>query len=169
MSRPDLPESVASLFQPPEIEVRPEWIDFNGHMNVGYYHVVFDEAATPFFAWLGLTPQYRADSQVSTFALESHLNFLREVKQGDRLRFTTRLLHHDARRIHFFSEMFHAGQGYLAATYESLSMHIDMRTRRTAPMAPALQQRLTEVMALHARAARPWQAGRSVGAPVPRT
>ena len=163
MSRPE-----TAAFLAPEVEVRPEWIDFNGHMNVGYYHVVFDEAATPFFAWLGLTPQYRAENQVSTFALESHLNFLREVRQGDRLSFATRLLHHDAKRIHFFSEMFHAEQGYLAATYESLSIHIDMRTRRTAPMAQALQKRLAEIMALHATLPKPWQAGRSVGAPVPR-
>ena len=28
--------------------VRPEWIDYNGHMNMAYYGVLFDEAADEF-------------------------------------------------------------------------------------------------------------------------
>jgi len=159
---------VETPFEPPGVRVKPEWIDYNGHMNVGYYHVAFDDASTPFFHWLGLSPEYRSRHQVSTFALETHLNFLREVKLGEPLRFAARLLSHDAKRIHFFIEMFHADQGFLAATYESLSMHVDLRTRRTAPMAEALQQRMRAVMAEHAKLARPWQVGHVIGAPVPR-
>lgn len=164
----DWPACVEAPFEPPRVRVQQGWIDYNGHMNVGYYHVAFDDASTPFFHWLGLTPEYRSQHQVSTFALETHLNFLREVKLGDPLRFAARLLSHDAKRIHFFLEMYHADEGFLSATYESLSMHVDMRTRRTAPMAEALQARMRQVMAAHAALPRPWQVGHVIGAAVPR-
>ncbi len=175
MSKPEGLAKATAVMQPIETPfcaacsvVRPEWIDYNGHMNVGYYHVVFDEASTPFFEWLGLTPQYRARTQASTFALETHLHFLREVKLGDELRFEARLLSFDAKRIHFYQEMFHVGQGYLAAAYESLSMHVDMRTRRTAPMPAQLSERLAAVMQAHGGLERPWQVGHVIGTPVPR-
>jgi len=144
--------------------VRPEWIDYNGHMNVGYYHVAFDVAADEFFEFLGLTADFRREQRCTTFALESHLNFLREVKEGDALRFEARLLDHDAKRIHFYQEMFHATEGYLAASCESLSAYVSQDTRRTAPMPDALSARLTRVREAHALLARPWQVGHVISA-----
>jgi len=144
--------------------VRKEWIDYNGHMNVGYYHVAFDNAAEPFFQFLGLTPEYRSRNGASTFALESHLNFLREVKEGDTLRFEARLIDFDAKRIHFYQEMFHAGEGYVAASYESVSAHVSMTTRRTAAMPQEMLARLAAVKAAHAVLPRPWQLGHAISA-----
>ena len=143
--------------------VRPEWIDSNGHMNVGYYHVAFDLAAVPFFSWIGLTDAVRREYRSSTFALESHLSFVREVREGDPLRFEARLIDHDTKRIHFYQEMFHGSEGWLAATYESLSIHMDMGTRRTAPMPDVLQRRVAQVMAAHRTLPRPWQVGHVIG------
>jgi acyl-CoA thioesterase FadM/enamine deaminase RidA (YjgF/YER057c/UK114 family) len=144
--------------------VRKEWIDYNGHMNVGYYHVAFDNAAEPFFDFLGLTPEFRSRHGSSTFALETHLNFLREVRAGDVLRFEARLIDFDAKRIHFFQEMFHEGDGYVAASYESVSAHVSMATRRTAPMPQGLASRLAAVKAAHAVLPRPWQLGHAISA-----
>lgn len=160
--------SIETPFREATAVVLPEWIDHNGHMNVGYYHVAFDLAADPFFLWLGLTPDIRRQHASSTFALESHLNFHREVKQGDRLRIEARLLDADAKRLHFYQEMFHAEEGYLAATYESLSIHMDMRVRRTAPMPPALYERVQAVLAAHKVLPRPWQVGHVIGQKPPR-
>jgi acyl-CoA thioester hydrolase len=139
--------------------VRPEWIDYNGHMNVGYYHVAFDGAADVFFDFLGLSAEFRERHDSTTFALEAHLNFLREVKAGDPLRFEARLLDYDAKRIHFYMEMFHAGEGFLAASYESLGAHVSVARRRTAPIPPELLERLSKVKAAHAALPRPWQIG----------
>jgi len=144
--------------------VLPEWIDYNGHMNVGYYHVAFDLAAEDFFQFLGFTPQFRQRNGATTFALESHLNFLREVKQGDALRFEARLLDFDAKRVHFYQEMFHAAEGYLAASCESLSAHVDQKARRTAPMPAAILEHLAAVKAAHAALPRPWQVGHVISA-----
>ena len=148
----------------PKIVVRPDWIDYNGHMNVGYYHVAFDLAAEEFFQFLGFTPEFRRRHDATTFALESHLNFLREVKEGDPLRFEARLLDHDAKRIHFYQEMFHATEGYLAASCESLSAHVDQKARRTAPMPAAILERLAAVKAEHAALPRSWQIGHVISA-----
>ena len=144
--------------------MRPEWIDYNGHMNVGYYHVAFDLAAEEFFQFLGFTPEFRRRHDATTFALESHLNFLREVKEGDPLRFEARLLDHDAKRIHFYQEMFHAEGGYLAASCESLSAHINQKARRTAPMPEELLERLGRIRQAHAALPRPWQVGHAISA-----
>jgi acyl-CoA thioester hydrolase len=156
--------SLQTPFNQATAVVRPDWIDNNGHMNVGYYHVVFDIAAEPFFEWLGLTREFRVAHGSSTFALESHLNFMREVKEGDPLRFEARLLDFDHKRIHFYQEMFHGTEGYLAATYESLSVHVDMSQRRTAPMPEVLSARLGQVLKAHAPLARPWQVGHVISA-----
>lgn len=147
--------------------VLPAWIDFNGHMNVGYYHVAFDLAADAFFDWLGLTADYRLANQASTFALESHLHYVREVRAGEPIRFESRLLAVDHKRIHYYMEMFHGTGGHLCATYESMSSHVDMRTRRTAPMPAALAARLTAVMQAHAGLERTWRVGHVISTTAP--
>jgi acyl-CoA thioester hydrolase len=162
--RPQGSDEIPAPFAAATAVVLPEWIDYNGHMNVGYYHVAFDVAAEPFFEFLGFTPDYRKAQGITTFALESHLAFLREVKVGDRLRFEARLLDHDYKRVHFFQQMYHADEGYLAATYESVSAHVDMASRRTAPMGEALQARVAAVLAAHRDLPRPPQVGHVISA-----
>lgn len=147
--------------------VRKEWIDYNGHLNVGYYHVAFDLASDQFFEFLGLTTEFRARHEGSTFALESHLNFLREVREGDPLRFEARLIDFDAKRIHFYMEMLHADEGFAAASYESLSSYVSMATRRTAPIPTELVDHLAAVKAAHAALPRPWQLGHAISVRLP--
>jgi len=101
--------------------VRPDWIDFNGHMNVAYYMLAFDDATTVFFDHLGLGEGYMERTNCSTFTLEGHITYDREVKQGDELVFATRLLDYDSKRLHYFHEMYQAGQGYLAFTSELIT------------------------------------------------
>ena len=94
--------------------VRPEWIDHNRHMNVGYYLVVFDFATDEFFRWIGLDDAHRRHQHVTTFCLEAHVTYHQEVREGDPLRFTTLLLGHDVKRLHYIHQMYHAKDGYLA-------------------------------------------------------
>src|SRR2546421_4606638 len=143
--------------------VRPEWIDGNGHMNVGYYLVVFDYATDEFLAWVGLDGRHRQEHRVTTFCLEAHVTYHREVRSGAPLRFTTLLLGHDAKRIHYFHAMYHATEGYLASTNELMSLHVDLGTRRGAPMAPEITARLAAIQAAHDKIERPPQAGRRIG------
>jgi acyl-CoA thioester hydrolase len=143
--------------------VRPEWIDHNGHMNMGYYLVVFDLATDEFLRWVGLDEAHRQAHAVTTFCLEAHVTYHQEVRAGDPLRFTTLLLAHDARRLHYIHAMYHAEAGYLAATNELMSLHVSLTTRRAAPMAPAVLERLAAVQAAHGALPRPPQVGRTIG------
>jgi acyl-CoA thioester hydrolase len=143
--------------------VRPEWIDHNQHMNMGYYLVVFDLATDEWFRFVGLDAEHRRTRAITTFCLEAHVTYHREVRAGDPLRFTTRMLDFDAKRVHYFHEMWHAAEGYLAATNELLSLHVSLDTRRGAPMAPEILARLERIRAVHARLPRPPQVGRVMG------
>jgi len=143
--------------------VRPEWIDHNQHMNMGYYLVVFDYATDEFFAWVGLDTAHRAARAITTFCLEAHVTYHREVRAGDPLRFTTRLLAHDDKRIHYFHAMYHADEGWLAATNELMSLHVSHTTRRAAPMAPEVLARLAAIQRAHDALPSPPQAGRAIG------
>ena len=142
--------------------VRPEWIDHNGHMNMGYYLVVFDFATDAFLAWAGLGAEHRRAHQVTTFCLEAHVTYHREVREGDPLRFTTVLLGHDAKRVHYLHAMHHATEGYLAATNELMSLHVNLATRRGGPMTGEVLDRLARIQALHDVLPRPPQAGRRI-------
>jgi acyl-CoA thioester hydrolase len=143
--------------------VKPEWIDHNRHLNMGYYLVVFDLATDEFFRWVGLGAEHRRTHRVTTFCLEAHVTYHREVREGDPLRFTTQLLAHDAKRLHYIHCMFHATDGYLAATNELMSLHVALPTRRGAAMAPEILARLAAVQDAHDRLPRPPQVGRVIG------
>ena len=149
--------------------VRPEWIDHNGHMNMGYYLVAFDLATDEWLRYVGLDEAHREAQGVTTFCLEAHVTYHREVREGDPLRFTTRLLDHDAKRIHYVHEMHHAAESYLAATNELMTLHVSGDTRRGSPMAPAIRERLARIQAAHAALARPAQVGRRIGLGAPPT
>ena len=143
--------------------VRSGWIDENGHMNMGYYVVVFDYATDAWLDFIGLTRQYKAAHGVMTFSLESHVTYRRELREGDELRFTTQLLGFDEKRIHYFHEMLHAREGYLAATNELMSLHVSAETRRSAPMARELLEGLEEIQRAHRALPIPPQVGRVMG------
>ena len=143
--------------------VRHEWIDDNGHFNMGYYLVAFDLATDAWLDHIGRSASERAQSGATTFTLESHVNYLRELREAAPLRFTTRLLAFDQKRIHYFHEMFHATEGFLAATNELMSLHVKLATRRAAPMAPEVLARLADVLSRHETLPVPPQVGRRIG------
>jgi len=155
--------TIAAPFDVYRDVVRPEWIDHNGHMNMGYYLVVFDRATDEFLDWVGLDAAHRHAAGVTTFCLEAHVTYHREVRAADPLRFTTRLLGYDDKRLHYFHEMHHADAGYLAATNELMSLHVSRATRRGAPMAATVRERLAQIKTAHDALPRPPQAGRSIG------
>jgi len=145
--------------------VRPEWIDYNGHMNVAYYVLAFDNATDAFFDYLGIGRAYKEASGCSTFAADMNLGYRREVHEGDALAFATWFLGHDDKRLHYYHEMYHAAEGWLAASCELLSLHIDMAARRVAPFPGTVMARLKDIRAAHAAAPRPDGVGRQIRAP----
>lgn len=143
--------------------VIPEWIDYNGHMNVAYYVLAFDHATDAFLDYLGLDHDYKAKANVTTFVGDMNVTYVREVVEGDPLRFTTQLLEFDAKKFRYFHCMYHAADGFLAATNELLSLHIDLSERRVGPMAPIILGRLQDILTAHAALPMPEGAGRILG------
>jgi acyl-CoA thioester hydrolase len=158
-----VPQRISAPFDAYRDVVRSEWIDRNGHMNMGYYVVVFDFATDAWLDYIGLDTEHRRSRKIATFTLESHVTYAHEVRGGDALRFATRLLDFDAKRIHYFHEMYHAREGYLAATNELMSLHVSQETRRSATMAPEILERLAEIGRAHGALPTPPQVGRAMG------
>lgn len=158
-------------FDPPNVpaplalhreRVQPEWIDYNGHMNLAYYMLAFDHATDAFFDYIGLGEAYLKARNASTFTLEGHITYDRELMDGSPMRFETQLLAHDAKRLHYIHFMYHADEGYLASTNELISLHVDMTERRSAPMPDSVIARLDAVAATHDKLPHPEQAGRVI-------
>lgn len=143
--------------------VRADWVDENGHLNMGYYVVVFDKATDAFLDHIGLTRSYKDAHGVTTFSLESHVTYLRELGEGAPLRFTTQLLGFDEKRIHYIHGMYHADEDFLASTNELMSLHVSQSSRRATPMADEIRERLAGLLELHAALPQPSQVGRSIG------
>jgi len=143
--------------------VLPEWIDYNGHMNVAFYVLAFDHATDAMLEFLRLTHDYKTKENTTTFVADMNVTYRQEVKEGDPLRFTTWILDCDEKRIHFWHEMYHATEGYLAATNELLSLHIDLSSRRVGPMAADIAEWIASIRDAHADLPLPEGVGRLIG------
>lgn len=143
--------------------VRPEWIDYNGHMNVGYYMVAFDQATEALCAHLGIGEAYRRRADASIFVVEAHVTYDREVLQAAPLAFRTRIVDHDGKRLHLLHRMFHAEAGYLAATNELMCLHVDLAARRAAPFPEDALHRIRDLAERHAALGPPDGTGRTIG------
>ena len=150
--------------QPVETRIRilPEWIDANGHMNVAYYVLAFDRATDMLYNALGIGVDYLERERGSVFTLGVNVDYVREVFAGDEVRIASRMLDYDHKRVHYFHQMYHAGDGWLAATNECLAIHVDMATRRSAPFPEPVLERLAAMTAAHRALGRPDRAGRSL-------
>jgi acyl-CoA thioester hydrolase len=142
--------------------VEPGWIDYNGHLNMAYYNLLFDRAVDEAFLLVGLGPDYVSAEQASYFTAEAHVRYLRELKARDPVRITLQLLDYDDKRLHFFEEMHHAREEWTAATCEQLALHVSMRTRRAAPFPDDVLMRLAEMKAAHAVLPPPEGVGRAI-------
>lgn len=143
--------------------VPPEWIDYNGHMNVAYYVLAFDHATDAFMDYLGMGQNYRDSRRCSAFVVETHVNYQRELVAGDPMRVTTQLLGFDSKRIHHFHRLYHADKGFVSATTELMVIHVDMAERHSTAMPLPVLDRLSALMAAHIQLPQPPQSGRVMG------
>lgn len=143
--------------------VLPEWIDYNGHLNVAFYNLAFDKAVDEFFDLIGIGVEYVERTNNSAFILESHVHYLQEVVEGDPLRFTLRLLDIDPKRVHYFLEMFHGTDGFMAATSEQILIHMDLDARQTSEFPAPAFEKLTELAESHKKVPVPDLVGHTIG------
>jgi acyl-CoA thioester hydrolase len=144
--------------------VPPDWIDYNGHMNVAWYTLAFDRGLDSFLdEWLGIGPEFVRASGHGPYALQAHYHYLGELREGEAFRPRFRLLDADAKRLHVFGELMNEATGAVAATLEQVILNVDLATRRAAPYPDWAQARLQAMKAAHAALPRPAQAGAAIG------
>ena len=142
--------------------VEPQWIDYNGHLNMAYYNVLFDRAVDEAYELIGVGLDYLKQHRHSTFTAEVHVRYVRELKQDDPVRVTFQLLGYDAKRIHYFEQLTHADEGWLSATSENMTLHVDIAAKKVAPFPPEILSTLEKIKTAHARLPRPDGVGRGI-------
>ena len=158
------PAFVAPFVAAP-MRVEPGWIDYNGHLNMAYYNVLFDRAVDEVYELLGCGLAYLKESRHSCFTAEVHVRSWRELHAGDPVRVTFQLIDFDAKRLHYFEQLHHADEGILSATSENIALHVDMAARKTVPFPQIIAARLAKMKAAHAGLPLPDAVGRRIAMP----
>jgi acyl-CoA thioester hydrolase len=168
MSKPaalDQPPGQPAPFLSSVMRIEPQWIDYNGHLNMAYYNVLFDHAIDELWLQLGIGPTYMKARHGSTFTAECHVRYLREIHLDDPVQIAILLVAADEKRLHTFEELRHADQGWLSATSENMTLHVDIAARKTAPFPPDIRARIDAVADAHRGIARPEGIGRKIAMP----
>jgi acyl-CoA thioester hydrolase len=162
LERTDLEPVFFAPFVSSVMRVEPQWIDYNGHLNMAYYNVLFDRAVDEAYELVGIGPASAERRRGTTFSAEVHVRYLRELHVGSPVRVTFQLIDYDAKRMHFFEQLFHATEGWVSATSENISLHVDVEARKTAPFPDDIAERLARMKAAHAMLPRSEAAGRRI-------
>jgi len=164
LDRTDLEPVFFAPFVSSVMRVEPAWIDYNGHLNMAYYNVLFDRAVDEVFEFIGCGLDY-VKRGFSTFTAEVHVRYLRELHEGDPVRVTFQLIDYDAKRMHYFEQLFHATDGWVSATSENMSLHVDMEAKKTARFPARVARCLARMRASHAQLPLPEAVGRQIAMP----
>ncbi|MEM7422117.1 MAG: thioesterase family protein [Pseudomonadota bacterium] len=144
-------------------QVPAEWIDYNGHMNVAYYLMAIDRALDEAFDTLGIGVSLVKSHRMGPMALSNTIHYLDELLEGQHYYCEFQVLDADHKRIHLFVNMFHVEKGSIAATYESLSMNVDLDARKSAAYPEGAYAQVMSLKEAHARLPRPSQVGEPIG------
>ncbi|MCC9624733.1 carnitine 3-dehydrogenase [Thalassospira sp. MA62] len=137
------------------------WTDYNGHMNEAHYVEVGTQATDRFMHMIGADEAYVASGK-SYFTVENHVCYLAEIVAGDRVSVSTQLINGAGKKLHLFHRLAKA-DGKVAATIETLLLHVDLTTRRTTEPAGTVAQNLAEIAKVHDAMPKPEQLGRGIG------
>jgi len=132
------------------VSVKPEWIDYNGHMHEAYYVLVFGFTTDAFLDLIGMDAPYRERTHTSLYTIEGHIAFLQEVPLGTSLRVVTTLVASDTKRVHLFHQMIRESDGAMLATYELLALNVDQRGPKVSAMPAPVLDKVSAIAAAHA-------------------
>jgi len=110
--------------------IKKEWTDYNNHMNMAYYVLVFDQIWELILEKFKMGEQSAKTTNMSTMVVETHTTYNNEVKEGDEVQINLTFLDHDKKRLHYKMEMIEKSSKKLAATLEMLSLYIDLNQRK---------------------------------------
>ena len=143
--------------------VLSDWVDYNGHMNVAYYVLIFDHATDVLLNHVGLNAKHRNMTSESVFVVESHITYLQEVLEGEKIEIETLVLDVDDKRLQVFMTMYESGSSVLKATIEIMILHVDLSTRKSTPFPAQIKLELSQLKDKHSSLMQPSQIGRQIG------
>ena len=117
-------------------KVIKEYTDYNGHLNVAFYVLIFDLAADIMLDNFNMGGKSAKKDKKTTFVAEMHTIYKQEVKLGEEVETHLTYVDHDTKRIHYRLSMFHKEKKYLAATNELISLYVDLNKRKVVEFAP---------------------------------
>ena len=110
-----------------------DWTDYNGHMNVAYYVLIFDlYGAEVLMNRFKMGEDSAKNSKKSTMVVESNITYNQEVKEGDEVDVNLLFFDHDKKRLQYKLEMIHKEKKYVTSTIETLSLYVDLNLRKVA-------------------------------------
>ena len=165
LDRVDFEPLFSPTFVSSVMTVEKDWIDYNGHLNMAYYNVLFYRAVDEAFELIGCGLDYVKSRKHSCFTAEVHVRYLRELHAGDPVRVTFQLIDFDAKRMHYFEQLFHASEGWVSATSENMSLHVDMAAGKTSPFPSEVAHCLSRMKHAHAKLPVPEAVGRKITMP----
>ncbi|KVR54903.1 4-hydroxybenzoyl-CoA thioesterase [Burkholderia ubonensis] len=146
--------------------VRPEWVDYNGHLRDAFYLLIFSFATDALLDRIGLDDAARKSRGRSVYTLEAHVNYLHEIKEGARVRVDARVVAHDAKRLHLYLELFADGRDDAVSASEQMLLHVDTRDGpKSAPFDDDVAAQLAALHALQRDCPPPAYAGRVIDLP----
>lgn len=151
-----------SLLKTWQGSVKEEWCDYNGHLNLAFYIVIFDLATDAFYDAMGLGETYKNATNHSWFTAESHVCYLSEVFENMQVICTTQLIGFDSKRMHYFHRMYKIDGNQLVATSELLALHVDLNERKVTRTPVEKLEYLNELLNEHQSFPKPKQLGRSI-------
>ena len=110
-----------------------DWIDYNSHLNVSYYLLMFDmHGAETLNNIFKMGENSAKTTGMSTMVVETHITYDRELKLDDVVDINLTYFDHDKKRLQYKMEMIHKDKKYLASTIEVLALYVDLNTRKVA-------------------------------------
>ena len=150
-----------SLIWSPLMELEPAWIDYNGHLNMAFYNVLFDRGCDEAFERFGMGPNYAKERKLTAYTAEIHVRYIREIHLGDKVCSSYQIVEHDEKRIHAFQELRHQ-HGWLSATSETLTLHVDRSGPKVTPFPDNVMAKIEVVAQAHKNLPYPEDAGRRI-------
>ena len=131
-------------------KIKKEWTDYNGHMNVAYYVLIFDQYGSEELMTLFKMGEVSAKTtKKSTMVVESNITYNQEVQEGDEVDVNLVYCDHDKKRILYKLEMIHSEKKYLASTIEAISLYVDLNARKVAEFEPEKIKIMDDYIAQH--------------------
>ena len=112
--------------------IKKEWTDYNNHMNMAYYVLVFDQVWEIMLEKFKMGENSAKTNNMSTMVVETYTTYNNEVKEGDEVEVLLTFFDHDKKRLHYKMEMIEKSSKKLSATLEMLSLYIDLSKRKVS-------------------------------------